>query len=310
MRLRGYGCTHRVPGRQRTLRDVARILRTVVLPVLLTAGLSLTMVLGGGAPLPATIAAASATYVSGAAASGAAAGDRAITVINRTRETIWPAAWPGSVSGTTGWTLPPGGSLSITVSDTWNARLWGRTGCHFDAAGRGDCQTGDCGGRYQCRASGQIPATLAEYDMDAYHHLDFYDVSMVDGSNLPMYITIAHGRTRNRISSDGCEHGLGCTSTVKCPVALQVHRGGRLVACISPCARFHTDRYCCSGRYANGCSPARTWPIDYARVFKRAEPYAYSWSGDDASSVFTCAGGCSYRITFGVTPPAVGGPPG
>jgi hypothetical protein len=45
-------------------------------------------------------------------------------------------------------------------------------------------------------------------------------------------------------------------------------------------------------------------------VFKRAEPYAYSWSGDNATSVFTCAGGCDYRITFGVTPPAIGGPPG
>jgi hypothetical protein len=62
--------------------------------------------------------------------------------------------------------------------------------------------------------------------------------------------------------------------------------------------------------YAQGCSPATTWPIDYARVFKRAEPYAYSWSGDNATSVFTCAGGGDYRITFGVTPPAVGGPPG
>ena len=39
-------------------------------------------------------------------------------------------------------------------------------------------------------------------------------------------------------------------------------------------------------------------------MFKHAEPYAYSWSGDDATSVFTCAGGCDYRITFGVTPPS------
>jgi hypothetical protein len=29
-----------------------------------------------------------------------------------------------------------------------------------------------------------IPATLAEYDMNAWDGLDFYDVSMVDGSNL------------------------------------------------------------------------------------------------------------------------------
>jgi len=214
------------------------------------------------------------------------------------------------VSGRTGWTLPPGRSLSITVANTWNARLWGRTGCRFDAAGRGRCLTGDCGGLYQCRGWGQIPATLAEYDMGAYDHLDFYDVSMVDGSNLPMYITIARGATKNRISAEGCERGHGCTSEVHCPVALQVHRGGQLVGCISPCARFGTDRYCCRGAYASGCSPARTWPIDYATVFKRAEPYAYSWSGDNATSVFTCAGGCDYRITFGITPPGVGGPPG
>lgn len=276
----------------------------------LSRGVLLVVVIASGAWL--------ALGASGSAASGArprvtrlgVGGERTITLVNRTRVTIWPAAWPGAVSGRTGWILPAGRSISVTVRDSWNARLWGRTGCHFDASGRGRCLTGDCGGRYQCRGWGQIPATLAEYDLDSYDQLDFYDVSMVDGSNLPMYITITHGRADRRITASGCEPGHGCTSTVKCPDALQVHRGGRLVGCISPCARFQTDRYCCRGRYSQGCSPARTWPVDYARVFKRAEPYAYSWSGDNATSVFTCAGQCGYSITFGVTPPAVGGPPG
>lgn len=235
---------------------------------------------------------------------------RTITVVNRTHVTIWPAATPGSVSGVTGWKLPPEGSLSFRVPDKWNARLWGRTGCRFDAAGHGRCVTGDCGGLYQCTGWGQIPATLAEVDFDAWQHLDFYDVSMVDGSNLPMYINIVGGKTKDRISANGCEQGHGCTTQVKCPAALQVHHSGQLVACISPCARFGTDRYCCRAEFAKGCSPATTWPIDYSVVFKRAEPYAYSWSGDDATSVFTCTGGCDYRITFGITPPAVGGPPG
>ena len=241
---------------------------------------------------------------------------RTVTLVNRTRETIWPAAWPGSSTGVTGWRLAPGATLRFTVPEHWNARLWGRTGCRFDAAGRGSCITGDCGGRLQCRGWGAIPATLAEYDLDAYDHLDFYDVSMVDGSNLPMYITTVGGRTPDRISADGCQRGRGCTTTVRCPAALRVRHAGATVACISPCARFHTTRYCCAGRFAAGCSPARTWPIDYARVFKRAEPYAYSWSGDNRTSVFTCAprqaqaGGCGYRITFGITPPGVGGPPG
>jgi hypothetical protein len=243
-------------------------------------------------------------------ASLSAASPRAITLVNRTRAVIWPAAWPGSVTGRTGWRLAPGAQVTFRVAGDWNARLWGRTGCHFDRAGHGGCETGDCGGRFQCQGWGTIPATLAEYDMDSFDHLDFYDVSMVDGSNLPMYINLARGATRDRISPDGCEAGRGCTRTVRCPTALQVRRRGRVGACISPCARFGTNRYCCRGRFAAGCNPATTWPIDYAHVFKRAEPYAYSWSGDDATSVFTCAGGCDYRITFGVTPPAVGGPPG
>jgi hypothetical protein len=42
--------------------------------------------------------------------------------------------------------------------------------------------------------------------------------------------------------------------------------------------------------------------VDYAAVFKSAEPYAYSYVDDDATSVFTCSGVCDYRITFGITP--------
>ena len=239
-----------------------------------------------------------------AAPAAAGAHSRTVTLVNRTQETIWPAAWPGALSGATGWRLPAGASLHLTVPDHWNARLWGRTGCHFGPRGRGGCETGDCAGLYQCRGWGAIPSTLAEYDLDAYDHLNFYDVSMVDGSNLPMYITTAHSRTPDPISADGCERGHGCTRAVRCPPALRVMRAGQTVACSSPCARLHTARYCCSGRFAHGCSPARTWPIDYARVFKRAEPFAYSWSGDDATSVFTCAGGCDFRITFGVGHPA------
>jgi Thaumatin family len=49
------------------------------------------------------------------------------------------------------------------------------------------------------------------------------------------------------------------------------------------------------------CNPAR-WPVDYAAVFKRAEPYAYSYVDDDATSVFTCQGQCDYQIVFGLTP--------
>jgi Thaumatin family len=49
------------------------------------------------------------------------------------------------------------------------------------------------------------------------------------------------------------------------------------------------------------CNPAQ-WPVDYAAVFKQAEPYAYSYADDDATSTYVCKGRCDYRITFGLTP--------
>jgi hypothetical protein len=245
------------------------------------------------------------------AAPASAAGPHTVYFINRTEVPIWMAAWPASTKGQTGWAVPAGGGGSFEVPKGWNGRVWGRTGCHFGVAGSG-CATGDCNGLFQCKGWGAIPATLAEFNLDSFAGLDFYDVSMVDGSNLPMYIRVIHGNAERSVDANGCLDGIECTHEVHCPKALRVPRGSPdPVGCISPCARFGGDRYCCSGPFAQHCSPSRTWPVDYAKVFKRAEPFAYSWSGDDENSVFTCKGGCDYEIVFGVTPPGVGNaPPG
>lgn len=157
---------------------------------------------------------------------------------------------------------------------------------------------GDCAGHFQCRQYGAIPATLAEFNFNAYLNLDFYDVSLVDGSNLPMWINIAAGSTKDPISKHGCS-AAGCTTAVNCPAALRVG-GGR---CESPCGVFDTDQYCCRAQWAprDRCKPEQ-WPVKYAAVFKRAEPFAYSYVDDDATSTFTCAGECGYRITWGTSP--------
>ncbi len=247
---------------------------------------------------------------SSAGAAGAASvreGPRRVTFVNDLSKTIWVAATPGNAPARlvhTGWTLPAGKQLTITVPNHWNGRFWGRTGCHFDAAGNGGCQTGDCSGRLECQGSGAIPATLAEYNLDAWDNLDFYDVSMVDGSNLPMYINQFGGRGKDPISANGCV-AAGCTKAVVCPRVLQVRAAGAVVGCISACARLGTDQYCCRGKWSSrsACDPKR-WPVDYAAVFKRAEPFAYSYVYDDATSTFTCYGDCNYRITFGLTPVA------
>jgi hypothetical protein len=238
--------------------------------------------------------------------SGAAGSRRLVTFVNRMSQTIWVAAAPNPSTplAATGWVLPAGQSVTITTPNNLNTRFWGRTGCVFSSAGVGHCQTGDCGGLFQCKGWGTIPATLAEVNFDAWDSLDFYDVSMVDGSNLPMYINItkSSGGTKDKISPDGCVPA-GCTKPVVCPSVLDVTVGSTVVGCISACARLGTDQLCCRGQYSSraACNPA-TWPVDYAAVFKRAEPYAYSYVDDDATSVFTCSGVCDYRITFGVTP--------
>ena len=240
------------------------------------------------------------------AAAGQPSGDqRLVTFVNAMSQTIWVAAAPSATSplSATGWVLPAGQSVTITTPNNLNTRFWGRTGCVFNSAGVGHCQTGDCGGLFQCKGWGTIPATLAEVNFDAWDHLDFYDVSMVDGANLPMWINItkSSGGTADKISPNGCVPA-GCTKPVNCPSALDVKAGAAVVGCISACARLGGDQYCCQGAWSSraACDPAK-WPVDYAAVFKSAEPYAYSYVDDDATSVFTCSGVCDYRITFGLS---------
>ncbi|WP_329173486.1 thaumatin family protein [Streptomyces sp. NBC_01477] len=228
-------------------------------------------------------------------------GTRVFTFVNRLSQTIWLASGEQTVTPaltTTGWVLRPGRTLSVRVPDHWNGRFWGRTGCAFDAAGRGHCETGDCGGRFQCPGYGAIPATLAEFNLNSWGGMDFYDVSLVDGSNLPMYINLVGGSTKDPLSADGCS-AAGCTRPVDCPAALRV-KGN---ACESPCGVFGTDQYCCRGHWAprTECRPDQ-WPVNYAAVFKKAEPFAYSYVDDDATSTFTSRGEAGYRITFATTP--------
>jgi len=253
---------------------------------------------------PAARSTAAPAARSTAVPASASAPRRLVTFVNEMSETIWVAAAPNPATplAATGWVLRPGRSVTISAPNNLNTRFWGRTGCVFNSRGVGRCQTGDCGGLFQCKGWGTIPATLAEVNFDAWDSLDFYDVSMVDGSNLPMYINVAGGSASKRVSSDGCIPA-GCTTAVQCPKVLDVKAGGKVVGCISACARLGGDQYCCRGPYAPraDCDPAK-WPVDYAAVFKRAEPYAYSYVDDDATSVYVCKGRCNYRIVFGLTP--------
>jgi hypothetical protein len=248
--------------------------------------------------------ASTAAASSSSGPTAASSGTHLITIVNADNETIWAATNPNAQHPipVTGWKLAPGQSVSFTVPDGWGGRVWGRTGCSFNSSGVGHCQTGDCGGLFQCQGSEGGTTTLAELTLDSFDGMDFYDVSMVDGANLPMYINTTHRTAADPISSNGCYEG-ACTKAVVCPSGMQVKSNGQAVACETACAAFGGDAYCCTGSWSGraNCDPAK-WPVDYAKlVFKDAEPYAYSYAFDD-SATMACKGHCNYRITFGITP--------
>lgn len=231
------------------------------------------------------------------ASGGASAASLAL--YNRCGETVWPGIQPSAgkeLLARGGLELPPGRAASIRLPAGWSGRVWGRQGCRFDASGRGRCATGDCGGALHCAgAGGAPPATLAEVTLASSASpgaQDFYDVSLVDGYNVPIAMTPVHGSGARCVPA-------GCVSDLNrvCPAGLAVRggSGGGVVGCRSACAAFGAPQYCCTGQFG---SPQQCKPTAYSRLFKAACPKAYSYAYDDPTSILTCSAGASYVITF------------
>jgi hypothetical protein len=223
---------------------------------------------------------------------------RNITLKNNMSVTVW-AGWQGStIPNGGGVSLAPGASYLLVVPDNWTAaRVWGRTGCNTSTQ---HCDTGDCGNKLQCNGAGGIPpATLSEWTLKGAGGLDFYDLSLVDGYNVPMVLQNVNGTksgngTKYDCGSPGCTSDLNAT----CPAALQVkNSSGAVIACNSACNYFNTDQYCCRNAYG---TPSTCPPTSYSQAFKAACPDAYSYAYDDTASTYTCIGG-NYNVIFGTT---------
>ncbi|KAI9701188.1 MAG: hypothetical protein M1836_001857 [Candelina mexicana] len=131
-----------------------------------------------------------------------------LVIVSNCSDIIHPAittqAGSGPESG--GFRLGPNESRSLTVSANWQGRVWGRTNCSFNSDGSGPaeiggrgnaCGTGDCGGVLDCKSSGEVPVSLAEFTLETFSGQTFYDISLVDGYNLPMAITSLHESSGN-----------------------------------------------------------------------------------------------------------------
>ncbi|KAJ1295927.1 hypothetical protein BS78_01G260100 [Paspalum vaginatum] len=225
------------------------------------------------------------------------------TFVNRCTDTVWPGVLSNAGSPRlepTGFELAPGAARAVPAPSGWSGRMWARTGCSQDGAtGRLVCATGDCGsGAAECAGAGAAPpATLAEFTLDGSGGLDFYDVSLVDGYNLPVLVETSGGGGSSGPASCAAA---GCAADLNamCPAEL---RAGGGAACRSACDAFARPEYCCSGAFA---SPAACRPTAYSQVFKSACPRSYSYAFDDPTSTFTCGGRPDYTVTFcpGATP--------
>lgn len=180
--------------------------------------------------------------------------------------------------------------MVLDVPQKWSGRIWGRQGCCFDKNGKGNCETGDCSGMLHCQGTGGVPpATVVEMTLGtSTSPLHYYDVSLVDGFNLPVSMAPVGG-------------GIGCGRAacdvdlnICCPSALEVKKNGKVVGCKSACLAMQSAKYCCTGNYSN---PKTCKPTLFANLFKAICPKAYSYAFDDSTSLNKCRAS-RYVITF------------
>mmetsp|Transcript_19777 Transcript_19777/g.27612 ORF Transcript_19777/g.27612 Transcript_19777/m.27612 type:complete len:227 (-) Transcript_19777:478-1158(-) len=225
--------------------------------------------------------------------------------------------------------MPAGYEQKKIVPQNFNGRFWPRTHCEFDKNGQGNCLTGDCGQGLKCLGGGgKPPATLAEFNVDAAAPyaasgvLDWYDVSLVDGYNVPVSIYPVEGTFQTDPYAANPQYDCGnavCTSDInpECPRELQLtpkqaikmlppnplrdteYPGMATIGCHSACDALAEPKYCCTAQYS---LPTTCPPTKYSQLFKSACPGAYSYAYDDKSSLFTCRSSVdtpsSYTIKF------------
>ncbi len=237
--------------------------------------------------------------------------------------------------------LMPGAQIThiSKVPADWQGAFWGRTGC-TGTDGDLTCDWGTCRsnfdgkGKLQCGGVGvSPPSTKGEINFDQGGY-DTYDVSIVDGFNVPMAIEIAPGTGKtgslpaNKAKYD-CT--LAGTTTDLLPLINSTNLNFTKLANIvnkktvgmwSACsyasppnpANPRMNEYCCNLPYGskqdyskngNKMCNISTWPeeLQTAQFFKKYLPGSYSYAYDDDASTFQCKNidsdsWTSYVVTF------------
>jgi hypothetical protein len=279
-----------------------------------------------------------------------------LLIANWCAEDVYPALLTqgGDGPSTNGFHLSPGANQTVNVTSDWQGRVWGRTNCTFNSNGHqtgSACSTGDCGGTLNCLIAGAPPATLAEFTMQGSQKQTFYDLSVVDGYNLPMAIMMLPNGNSQLQSIPGSQTNPSCVASVGdvaaqnfnpysggqqflgtsssnplpfetqespsdiadwCPWDLQVNaplapgdgiypypdgnvQRPAFDPCLSACAKYNQDNYCCTGSYDG---PGKCQPNYYSKAAKSVCPDAYSYAYDDQDSTFIIAQGAAFQVIF------------
>ncbi|KAI0833243.1 Osmotin thaumatin-like protein [Trametes gibbosa] len=235
---------------------------------------------------------------------------RTFRVFNNCTHSIWPGIFTDLTVGNavpkqpTGWLQPAFNTTTFEVPDNWvSGRIWARTDCNFQsgAPGPGSCLTGGCNGGLKCDSStgtGIPPATLTEFTMGINGAADSYDVSVVDGYNLPVRIENNKGCPIADCPVDLIEN---CPEPLRSPLDAQGNTVGCKTACSAGLSGYDNSPDCCSGIY-NSPAACPTSGVQYYSYFKSSCPKAYAYAFDESSgsALFSCNSAlkADYTITF------------
>ncbi|KAJ7031717.1 thaumatin-like protein [Mycena alexandri] len=209
---------------------------------------------------------------------------RTMTVYNACPFTIWPALFTssgGRPSHATGWIAPAFSKEVFDLPSDWDGRIWGRRDCDFSSnPGPNSCVTGGCNGVCDINT-----ASLAEFKLAGAGDQDFYDLSLVNGYNLPYAL---------HLCADG-----------------PFDSSGFPVGCKSACTVDGLNGQ--DGNSANSCSGSHGTPQtcpksgvqDYS-FFKSNCPNAYAYTYDESSesALWTCAHSKNEAYTVGTPSPS------
>ena len=208
------------------------------------------------------------------------------------------------------WVLPSSGVLTIDIPEAWEGTIpegsvgpvfWGRTGCRYSVEHNlAQCETGDCGGVYDCSQKGLTPPgpkSLAEWTFRDENGNAAPDISVVDGVNLTMDIVPVGPHSSTPVGPVNPAFWLGGTNLplsqcgqdlrATCPAAFELLRkdltffvsgddgGDDVVGCFSNCGQYKfqgqltgacPDGFRCAGE------PPMTCAFD-----PTADPTCYYW---------------------------------